>query len=147
MAVIRLDHVSVVVEDLPAAIAFFTELGLRLDGSAPIAGDWVDRINGIRGMQLEIAMMRTPDDHGVLELTRFHAPPAEVAEPAAPNVTGLRSVMFTVDDLRATVERLLPHGAELIGEIVAFENAYLLCYLRGPAGIIVALAEPLEDGS
>jgi len=147
MATLRMDHVSVVVEDLPGAIAFFTELGLTTAGTARLSGDWVDRVNGMSGLDVEIAMMATPDGHGRLELTRFHAPDAIPSEPAPSHVTGLRSVMFEVDDVRDTVERLRAHGGELIGEVTPFEDQYVLCYLRGPAGIIVALAESVAPAS
>lgn len=141
-----MDHVSVVVEDLAAATAFFVELGLELEGGAPIEGDWVDRINALEGIRVEIAMMRTPTGDGRLELTKFHHPAAVGAESAsAPsNTLGLRSVMFVVDDLEATVASLRPHGAELIGTVERYEDSYLLCYLRGPAGIILALAQQLS---
>ncbi len=146
MTIQRLDHVSVVVDDLDAAKAFFTELGLELEGAMPIEGSWVDRINGIDGLRIEIAMMRTPDGHGKLELTKFHAPAVITPEPAVapPNTLGIRSVMFAVDDLDEVVARLLPRGGELVGEVAQYENMYRLCYLRGPAGIIVALAEQLS---
>jgi catechol 2,3-dioxygenase-like lactoylglutathione lyase family enzyme len=141
-----MDHVSVVVEDLAAATAFFAELGMEAEGEAPIEGRWVDRVNGIDGIRVTIVMMRTPDGHGKLELTKFHAPELVAAEPqnAPPNTLGLRSVMFAVDDLDDVVARLRPHGGELIGEIVQYEEYYRLCYLRGPAGIIVSLAEQLS---
>jgi catechol 2,3-dioxygenase-like lactoylglutathione lyase family enzyme len=141
-----MDHVSVVVDDLKAAIAFFVELGMELEGEAPIEGDSVDRLNGLDGVRVDIAMMRTPDSHGRLELTKFHAPTAIRAEPenALGNTLGLRSIMFTVDDIDATVAGLRSHGADLVGELVQYENSYRLCYLRGPAGIIVALAEQLN---
>jgi catechol 2,3-dioxygenase-like lactoylglutathione lyase family enzyme len=143
--ILRLDHVSVVVDDLEAAIAFFVELGMELEGKAPIEGDEVDRVNGLYGVRIDIAMMRTPDGHGRLELTKFHNPAVIRAEPenALGNTLGLRSVMFAIDDIDDTVARLLHHGAELIGEVVQYEDSYRLCYLRGPAGIIVALAEQL----
>lgn len=146
MTIQRLDHVSVVVDDLDAAKAFFAELGMELEGEMPIEGEWVDRINGLDGMRIEIAMMRTPDGHGRLELTKFHAPAAISAEPenAPPNVLGLRSIMFAVDDVDASVDALRAHGGELMGEIVEYEQIYRLCYVRGPAGIIVALAEELK---
>ena len=145
MTIQRMDHVSVVVEDLAAATAFFTELGMQVEGKAPIEGRWVDRVNGIDGIRVEIVMMRTPDGHGKLELTKFLAPALVAAEPenAPPNTLGLRSVMFAVDDVEDTVARLRSHGGELIGEIVQYEEFYRLCYLRGPAGIIVSLAEQL----
>lgn len=141
----RMDHVSVVVDDLEAAVAFFVELGMEPEGRAPVEGRWVDRVNGIDGVRVDIVMMRTPDGHGRLELTRFHSPTAVSPQPdnAQPNALGLRSVMFAVDDVDGVVSRLRGHGGELVGEIAQYENAYRLCYLRGPAGIIVALAEPL----
>jgi catechol 2,3-dioxygenase-like lactoylglutathione lyase family enzyme len=145
MTIQRMDHVSVVVDDLEAAKAFFAELGMELEGEAPIAGPWVDRVNGLDGVRVDIAMMRTPDGLGRLELTRFHTPAAVRAEPAnAPgNTLGLRSIMFTVDDIDATVSGLRARGAELVGEVVQYRDSYRLCYARGPEGIIVALAEKL----
>jgi catechol 2,3-dioxygenase-like lactoylglutathione lyase family enzyme len=142
----RMDHVSVVVDDLEAAIAFFVELGMELEGRAPIEGRSVDRLNALDGVRADIAMVRTPDGHGRLELTKFHTPTAVSAEPenAPPNTLGLRSVMFAVDDVDATVARLRAHGAELVGEVAQYEASYRLCYVRGPAGIIVALAEQLS---
>ena len=146
MAIQRMDHVSVVVDDLEAAKAFFTELGMELEGEAPVEGRGVDRVNGLDGVRVDIAMMRTPDGHGRLELTTFHSPTAVRAEPenALGNVLGLRSVMFAVDDLDATVAGLRARGTELVGEVVQFQDSYRLCYVRGPAGIIVALAEQLS---
>ncbi|MBQ1046297.1 MULTISPECIES: VOC family protein [unclassified Micromonospora] len=140
-----MDHVSVVVDDLPTAIAFFTELGMEVEGEMPVEGPWVDRVNGIDGVRVDIAMMRTPDGHGKLELTRFRSPALVAAEPAdaPPNTLGLRSVMFAVDDVDDTVARLRAHGGELIGEVADYGDVYRLCYLRGPAGVIVALAEQL----
>ena len=140
-----MDHVSVVVDDLGAAKAFFAELGMELEGEAPIEGRSVDRVNGLDGVRVGIAMMRTPDGHGRLELTKFHAPTAVTAEPenALGNTLGLRSIMFAVDDIDAALVGLRAHGAELIGELVQYEDSYRLCYVRGPAGIIVALAEEL----
>jgi catechol 2,3-dioxygenase-like lactoylglutathione lyase family enzyme len=145
MTIKRLDHISVVVEDLPAAIEFFTVLGMTVEGRAPVEGPWVDRINGIEGIQVDIVMMTTPDGHGKLELTYFRNPKLVPIEPpiAPPNALGLRSVMFTVEHVDETVARLRAHGAELIGEVVQYENMYRLCYMRGPAGIIVSLAEEL----
>lgn len=146
MAVQRMDHVSVVVEDLDAAIAFFVTLGMEVEGRMPVEGAWVDGVVGLDGVRVEIAMMRTPDGHGKLELTKFRAPAPEGADRAGapPNTLGLRTVMFAVDDVEATVARLRDdHGAELVGRIERFEDAYLLCYLRGPEGVIVALAEEL----
>jgi catechol 2,3-dioxygenase-like lactoylglutathione lyase family enzyme len=140
-----MDHVSVVVDDLEAAKAFFGELGMELEGEAALDGRSVDRLNGLDNVRTDIAMMRTPDGHGRLELTRFHTPPVISTEPRnePPNSLGLRSVMFAVDDIDDVVARLRTHGAELVGEVVQYEDSYRLCYLRGPAGIIVALAEPL----
>jgi catechol 2,3-dioxygenase-like lactoylglutathione lyase family enzyme len=145
MTSLRMDHVVVVVEDMAAAQAFFTELGMELEGTAPIEGAWVDRVNGIEGLRVQIAMMRTPDGLGKLELTTFTSPPVISGDPnpAPPNTLGLRSVMFEVEDVDDTVARLSRLGGELIGEIVQYEELYRLCYLRGPAGIIVALAESL----
>jgi catechol 2,3-dioxygenase-like lactoylglutathione lyase family enzyme len=146
MTIKRLDHVSVVVDDLAAAITFFTALGMTLDGEAPIEGPWVDRINGLEGVRVNIAMMRTPDGHGLLELTKFHNPKLVEIEPAIapPNALGLRSIMFTVESVDDTVARLRAIGAELVGEVAQYEDKYRLCYMRGPAGIIVALAEELS---
>jgi catechol 2,3-dioxygenase-like lactoylglutathione lyase family enzyme len=148
MTIERLDHVSVVVHDLPAATAFFTALGMTKEGEAPIQGPWVDRVNGIEGVKVDIVMMRTADGHGKLELTKFHHPRLVAIEPAVapPNALGLRSVMFTVDDVDETIARLRAMGGELIGEVVQYEEMYKLCYMRGPAGIIVALAEELQKG-
>jgi len=145
MTIRRLDHVSVVVEELAAAIGFFTTLGMTIEGQMPIEGSWVDRINGLEGIQVDIVMMRTPDGHGRLELTRFRNPKLVEIEPAIapPNAPGLRSVMFTVESVEDTVARLRADGGELIGEVVQYEDKYRLCYMRGPAGIIVALAEEL----
>jgi catechol 2,3-dioxygenase-like lactoylglutathione lyase family enzyme len=146
MAIQRMDHVSVVVDDLDSAVAFFAELGMELEGEAPIEGPWVDRINGLEGVRVNIAMMRTPDGHGRLELTKFHSPTAVSPEPANAlgNTLGLRSVMFTVDDVDATVAGLRARGAELVGEVAQYQDSYRLCYVRGPEGIIVALAEELS---
>ena len=146
MTIKRLDHVSVVVDDLAAAIAFFTALGMTKEGEAPLEGPWVDRINAIDNVQVDIVMMRTPDGHGRLELTKFRSPELVAIEPAIapPNALGLRSVMFTVESVDDTVARLREHGAELVGEVAQYEDKYRLCYLRGPAGIIVSLAEELS---
>ncbi|MEU4824218.1 VOC family protein [Actinomadura sp. NPDC023710] len=141
-----MDHVSVVVDDLEAAIAYFTEFGMELEGRAPIEGPVVDSINAIDDIKVDIAMMKTPDGQGRLELTKFRSPAAIAGDPevAPPNMLGLRSVMFTVDDLDDIVARLRSHGAELVGKVEQYEDVYRLCYLRGPANIIVALAEPLK---
>ncbi len=145
MAIQRMDHVSVVVDDFEAAIAFFVELGLELEGEAPIEGPSVDRLNGLDGVRVTIAMLRTPDGHGRLELTKFHAPAAIRSEPADAlgNTLGIRSIMFAVDDVDATVAGLRAHGAELVGDVVQYGDSYRLCYVRGPEGIIVALAHEL----
>jgi catechol 2,3-dioxygenase-like lactoylglutathione lyase family enzyme len=146
MTIKRLDHISVVVEDLAAAVDFFTELGMTKVGEGPIEGPWVDRINGIEGIKVDIVMMKTPDGHGQLELTKFHNPELVELEPAIapPNALGLRSVMFAVENVDDTVASLQAKGGELIGEVVRYEDQYRLCYMRGPAGIIVSLAEELS---
>lgn len=140
-----MDHVSVVVDDLPAAIRFFTTLGMSLEGEAPVEGPWVDRLCALEGVQVDIAMMKTPDGSGRVELTKFRNPKLVEAEPAiAPlNVLGLRQIMFAVEDIDDTMARLRDQGAELAGEVTQYEDKYKLCYMRGPAGIIVALAEEL----
>ena len=145
MTVQRMDNVAIVVEDLDAAIAFFAELGMELQGRAQNEGLWVDRTVGLDGVRSDIAMMRTPDGHGKLELMQYHAPAALRAEreKPPPNTLGLHRVMFAVDDVDDTVARLRGHGAELLGEVAQYESIFRLCYLRGPAGIIVALAEQI----
>ena len=145
MTIKRMDHVSIIVDDLPAAVAFFTSLGMAVEGEMPVEGDWVDRLNGLEGVRVDITMMRTPDGHGRVELTKFRNPELVRAEPAIdpPNTLGLRQIMFAVEDLDDTVARLRGHGAELVGEVVQYEDKYRLCYMRGPAGIIIALAEQL----
>jgi catechol 2,3-dioxygenase-like lactoylglutathione lyase family enzyme len=145
MTIKRLDHVSVVVDDLAAAIAFFTALDMTVEGEAPLEGPWVDRINGLEGVQVDIVMMRTPDGQGRLELTKFRNPKVIEIQPAIapPNALGLRSIMFTVESVDDAVARLRATGAELVGEVAQYEDKYRLCYMRGPAGIIVALAEEL----
>lgn len=146
MTVQRMDNVAIVVDDLEATIAFFTELGLEREGEAAIEGPWADRTVGLDGVRTDIAMMRTPDGHSKLELTKYHNPVAIAASPQnpPPNTLGLHRVMFAVDDIEDVVARLRPHGAELLGDLVRYEDSYRLCYLRGPAGIIVALAEQLR---
>jgi catechol 2,3-dioxygenase-like lactoylglutathione lyase family enzyme len=143
MTIQRMDNVAIVVDDLDAAIAFFTELGLDLEGRAHIEGAFADQTVGLDGIRSEIAMMRTPDGHGRLELTTYLHPEASAPSPAVlpPNTLGLHRVMFAVDDLDDTIARLRPHGAELLGVVANYQDEYRLCYLRGPAGIIVALAE------
>ena len=145
MAVQRMDNVAIVVEDLDAAIAFFTDLGLEETSRGMVEGLFADQTVGLDGIRSEIAMMRTPDGHSQLELTQYHRPEATPTDPAAlaPNTLGLHRIMFAVDDLHATLERLERHGAELVGEVANYEDFYLLCYLRGPSGIIVALAEQI----
>ncbi len=144
MAIVRMDHIGVVVDDMEGATAFFVALGMEIDGEAAIEGPWVDQVNAIDGVRVDIAMLRTPDGHSRLELTRFRHPSAFSSGSAdAPNMLGLRNIMFAVDDLRATVEALRAHGGELIGEVAQYESSYLLCYVRGPEQIIVALAQQL----
>ena len=140
-----MDHVSVVVDDLEAATAFFVELGMELEGEAAVEGRSVDRVSGLDDVRVDIAMVRTPDGHGRLELTKFHTPAAVGAEPNAPsNTLGIRSIMFVVEDIEDVLARLHAHGAELVGEVAQYEDSYRLCYVRGPEGIIVALAEQLS---
>ncbi|GGK08716.1 glyoxalase [Pilimelia anulata] len=144
MTIHRLDNVGIVVGDLPATIAFFTDLGLELEGEARIEGDWADRTVGLDGVRCDIAMMRTPDGHGRLELARYHTPAATRTGPQdPPNTLGLHRVMFAVDDIDATLARLRPHGAETLGGVARYGDSYRLCYVRGPEGIIVGLAEQL----
>jgi catechol 2,3-dioxygenase-like lactoylglutathione lyase family enzyme len=144
MTIKRMDHVGIVVDDLEAATAFFLELGMELVGKGPAEGLWIDRIVGLDDVRVEVAFLRTPDGHGQVELTKFHKPVATTAEPNAPaNTLGLRRVMFTVDDIEDVVARLRAHGAELVGEVARYEDSYLLCYVRGPEGIIVSLSEEL----
>jgi catechol 2,3-dioxygenase-like lactoylglutathione lyase family enzyme len=144
MTVKRMDNVGIVVADLDAAIEFFAELGLELEGRAPIEGDWADGVTGLRGMRVEIAMMRTPDGHGRLELSRFLAPPVVADHRTAPvNALGYLRVMFAVEDIDDTLLRLGHHGVELVGEVAQYGNAYRLCYLRGPEGILIGLAQEL----
>lgn len=145
MAIQRMDNVAIVVEDLDAAIAFFTELGMELEGRTEIEGIFADVAVGLDGIKSEIAMMRIPDGPGRLELTRYNSPAVIAAGPPEPNTVGLHRVMFAVDDIDDTIARLRPHGAELLGpEVAQYENACRLCYLRGPAGIIVALAQEID---
>lgn len=144
MAVQRMDNVGIVVDDLDAAIEFFSELGLTLEGRAPVAGAWADGVTGLRDMRVEIAMLRTPDGHGRLELSRFLAPPVVADHRAAPvNALGYLRVMFAVDDIDDTVARLGRRGAQLVGEVVQYEDMYRLCYIRGPEGILIGLAQQL----
>jgi len=145
MTIQRMDNVLIVVDDLDAAKAFFVELGMEPDGETTVEGAWVDSVVGLDAVRADIAMLRTPDGHGRVELTKFHTPPAVTADPAnAPaNTLGIRRIMFAVDDVDDVVGRLRSHGAELVGEIAQYEDAYRLCFLRGPAGIIIGLAEQL----
>jgi catechol 2,3-dioxygenase-like lactoylglutathione lyase family enzyme len=145
MALKRMDNVLIVVDDLEAAKAFFFELGMEMEGETPLEGRWVDSVVGLENVRCEIAMLRTPDGHGRIELTKFHAPAAVRVEPknAPVNTLGIRRIMFAVDDIEDVVARLRAHGAELVGEIAQYEDMYRLCFIRGPEGIIVGLAEQL----
>ncbi len=141
---LRMDNVGIVVEDLAATVEFFRELGLELEGEGEVAGEWAGRVTGLGDQRVEIAMMRTPDGHARLELSRFVEPAVIADHRTAPvNALGYLRVMFAVDDLDVTLERLRAKGAELVGEVERYEDAYRLCYIRGPEGIIVALAEQL----
>jgi catechol 2,3-dioxygenase-like lactoylglutathione lyase family enzyme len=146
MAIQRMDNVLIVVEDLEAAKAFFVELGMELEGETTVEGPWADQVVGLEDVRADIAMLRTPDGHGKVELTRFHRPPAVRAEPenAPANALGIRRIMFAVDDVDDAVARLRSHGAELVGEIAQYEDVYRLCFVRGPEGIILGLAEQLR---
>jgi catechol 2,3-dioxygenase-like lactoylglutathione lyase family enzyme len=146
MTIQRMDNVGIVVDDLEAAIAFVVELGMELEGKALVEGRSAARTVGLDGVRSEIAMMRTPDGHGRLELMKFHTPTAisGVPEDAPANTLGIRRIMFAVDDIEDVVARLRTHGAELVGELVQYEDSYRLCYVRGPEGIMVALAEQLS---
>ncbi len=148
MTIQRMDNVLIVVEDLEAVKAFFTELGMELEGETQVEGPWVGQVIGLDDVRADITMMRTPDGHGRVELTKFHTPPAVRAEPesAPTNALGIRRIMFAVDDIDDVVARLRSHGAELVGEIAQYEDVYRLCYLRGPEGIIIGLAEQLGAG-
>jgi catechol 2,3-dioxygenase-like lactoylglutathione lyase family enzyme len=145
MTIQRMDNVGIVVDDLPATIAFFRELGLELEGQATVEGDWAGRVTGLGDQHAEIAMMRTPDGHSRLELSRFIKPPAVADHRNAPvNALGYLRVMFTVDDIDETLARLRKHGAQLVSsEVVQYEDAYRLCYIRGPGGLLIGLAEQL----
>lgn len=145
MAIKRMDNVGIVVEDLDAAIEFFRELGLDLEGRAMIEGEWAGRITGLGDQRVEIAMMRTPDGHSRIELSRFLAPEVVADHRMAPvNALGYLRVMFAIDDIDETLERLQPRGAQLVGEVVQYKNAYRLCYIRGPEGILIGLAQQLN---
>jgi catechol 2,3-dioxygenase-like lactoylglutathione lyase family enzyme len=139
---LRMDNVGIVVESLDAAIAFFTDLGLELEGRMTIEGDWSGQVTGLRGQRVEIAMMRMPDGHGAIELSRFLTPPVVADHRNAPvNALGYLRVMFAVDDLDETLARLQKHGAQLVDEVVQYEDIYRLCYIRGPEGILIGLSE------
>ncbi|TDC45291.1 VOC family protein [Actinomadura sp. KC345] len=142
---IRMDNVLIVVEDIEAATAFFAELGMEVEGKAPVEGPSVDSVVGLEGVRADIVMLRTPDGHGRVELTRFHTPAAVAGEPrnAPSNTLGIRRIMFAVDDLDDVVARLRTHGAELVGEVAQYEDSYRLCFIRGPEGIVLGLAEQL----
>jgi catechol 2,3-dioxygenase-like lactoylglutathione lyase family enzyme len=145
MTIQRMDHVSVVVDDLAAATAFFVELGLEREGEAAVEGRWVDRVAGLDNVRVDVAMMRTPDGHGRLELTKFHTPTAvSLDRNARANTLGIRTIMFAVEDIEDVLARLHAYGAELVGQLEQYEDSYRLCYVRGPEGIIVALAEQLS---
>ncbi|CAG0930054.1 methylmalonyl-CoA/ethylmalonyl-CoA epimerase [Thermoflexales bacterium] len=144
MTLQRMDNVGIVVESLDGAISFFAELGLELEGRAMIEGEWVGRVTGLRDQRVEIAMMATPDGHSRLELSQFLVPPVVADHRNAPvNALGYLRVMFAVDDLDDTIARLGKHGAQLVGEVVQYEDAYRLCYIRGPEGLLIGLAEQL----
>ena len=146
MAIQRLDNVLIVVDDLDAVVSFFVELGMELEGQGPVEGRWVERVIGIDDVRQDVAMLRIPGGHGRIELARFHTPEAIRAEPkdAPVNTLGIRRIMFAVDDIDDVVARLRAHGAELVGAVAQYEDLYRLCYVRGPEGIIVGLAEELR---
>ncbi|MDB5345927.1 MAG: glyoxalase [Schlesneria sp.] len=146
MTIKRMDNVLIVVENIEAAKAFFVELGMELEGETTVEGPWVGSIIGLKDVRADITMLRTPDGHSRVELTRFHSPPAVRTEPAnAPaNALGIRRIMFAVDNVDDVVARLRKHGAELVGEIAQYEDIYRLCFVRGPEGIIIGLAEQLR---
>src|SRR5919109_1354596 len=144
MALQRMDNVGIVVDDLPATIDFFRELGLELEGQATIEGNWAERVTRLHPMRVETAMMRTPDGHSRLEISRFLTPPVVANHRNAPvNALGYLRVMFTVDDIDETLARLRKRGAQLVGEVVQYEDSYRLCYIRGPEGLLIGLAEKL----
>ena len=144
MTVRRMEHVGIVVDDLADAVEFFTTLGLELEGETTVEGDWVDRVVGLEDVRSQIVMLRTPDGHGRVELAKFHSPPTDRCERLAPaNVPGIRHILFSVDDIDDVVDRLQARGAELVGEVGRYRDSYRLCYIRGPEGIIVELAEQI----
>lgn len=146
MALLRMDNVLIVVEDMEAAKAFFLELGMEVEGQAMVEGPWADAVVGLQGVRSEIVMMRTPDGHGRVELSKFHAPAPVVPEPrnAPSNTLGMRRIMFAVDDVDEVVARLRTRGGELVGEIAQYEDIYRLCFVRGPEGIVIGLAQKLR---
>ncbi len=145
MTIQRMEHVGIVVDDLAAAIEFFVDLGLEPGGKGQVEGEWVDRIIALDGTKAELAMLRAPDGHGEIELVKFHSPPSQGGDPRAPsNTPGLRHLAFLVEDIDTMVAGLRARGAELVGELVRYENNYRLCYVRGPEGIIVELAEKID---
>ena len=144
MAIKRMDNIGIVVESLDTAIAFFTELGLKLEGRATVEGEWAGRVTGLGPQRVEIAMMVTPDGHSRLEISRFLTPPVVADHRNAPvNALGYLRVMFTVDDIDETLARLRTRGAQLVGEVVQYEDSYRLCYIRGPEGLLIGLAEQI----
>jgi catechol 2,3-dioxygenase-like lactoylglutathione lyase family enzyme len=146
MTVYRMDHVGVVVEDLAAAIAFFVELGLELEGETTVEGDWVDQLVGLDGVRADLAFVRTPDGHGRVELSTFHTPVAIGTAPRAPvNTPGIPRLTFAVDAVDEVLDRLRAHGAELVGEVAQYGDMYRYCYIRGPAGVIIGLVEDLRS--
>ena len=148
MALKRMDNVGIVVESLDTAIAFFAELGLRLEGRATIEGEWAGRVTGLETQRVEIAMLVTPDGHSRIELSRFLSPPVVADHRNAPvNALGYLRVMFTVDDIDETLARLRGRGAQLVGDVVQYEEAYRLCYIRGPEGLLIGLAEELRPSA
>lgn len=148
MTIKRMDNVGIVVESLDDAVSFFTELGLKLEGRAMIEGEWAGRVTGLGNQHVEIAMMVTPDGHSRLELSRFLAPPVVADHRNAPvNALGYLRVMFAVEDIDETLARLLKRGAQLVGEVIQYENSYRLCYIRGPEGLLIGLAEELQQGN
>ena len=146
MAIKRMDNVGIVVDDLEATIDFFRELGLDLEGRATIEGEWAGRVTGLSEQRVEIAMLRTPDGHGRLELSRFLTPPVVADHRTAPvNSLGYLRVMFAVDDVDETLERLRKRGAQLVGELVQYKDTFRLCYIRGPEGLLIGLAQELRS--
>ena len=144
MTVQRLEHIGIVVDDIEAATAFFVALGLEVEGEVSVEGDLVDRINGLAGVRADIVMMQTPDGHGKVELAKYRSPSYQGdSGPAPANAPGIRHILFVVDDIEASLAGLRAHGGELVGELENYENSYRLCYVRGPAGIIVELSEKI----